>query len=90
MPAAALVLRTDAFRAVGGFDPTSASARTSTSIWRLADAGHRIPLYERQRCSTIHRVGGWGVDAPAVGYGSSAGPLDARHPGGWHQYAARH
>lgn len=42
VPAAALMVRTDAARAVGGFDAALAWGEDVDFVWRLADAGHVV------------------------------------------------
>lgn len=81
VPAAALVCRTAALREVGGFDPTLRYGEDVDLVWRLVAAGHRC----RYEPSVIahHRVrptlGSW--LRQRASYGSSAAPLDERHPG---------
>ena len=81
VPAAAVVCRTDAVRALGGFDETLRFGEDVDLVWRLDDAGHRC-RYEPS--SVVHhapRAGWCGWFRQRVGYGSSAGPLARRHPG---------
>ena len=80
VPAAALVLRTDAHRAVGGFDPDLSVGEDVDLVWRLADAGHRIRYEPTAVLDHPPRRGLGAWMRQRVGYGSSAGPLDARHP----------
>ena len=41
VPAAALVVRTEALRAIGGFDETLRVGEDVDAVWRLIDAGYR-------------------------------------------------
>ena len=80
VPAAAIVCRVDALRAVGGFDESLRSARTSTSCGgSTRPAG--VPLRAGVEVSTpaAGDVGAW--VRQRIGYGSSAAPLARRHPG---------
>lgn len=79
VPAAVIVCRTAAVRAIGGFDESLRFGEDVDLVWRLASAGHRcryepavvvrhrvrasLAAWCRQRCS----------------YGSSAAPLAERH-----------
>ncbi|MGD9998477.1 MAG: mycofactocin biosynthesis glycosyltransferase MftF [Ilumatobacteraceae bacterium] len=81
VPAAVVVCRTAAVRALGGFDAAMRVGEDVDLVWRLAEAGHRC-RYEPMIVAS-HRV------RPAlrswlrqrVAYGSSAAPLATRHPG---------
>jgi mycofactocin system glycosyltransferase len=81
VPAAALLCRTDAVRALGGFAAELRVGEDVDLVWRLADAGHRC-RYEPASV-VAHRArerwAGWWQQR--VGYGSSAAPLARRHPG---------
>jgi mycofactocin glycosyltransferase len=81
VPAAALVVRTDALRAIGGFDETLRTGEDVDMVWRLISAGHRC-RYEP--ASTVrHRprttLSAWARQRLA--YGRSAAALDRKHPG---------
>ncbi len=81
VPAAALVVRTDALRAIGGFDRRLRLGEDVDAVWRLVEAGWRC-RYEP--ASVVHHRprGTWrGLLAQRVAYGSSAAPLAARHDG---------
>lgn len=81
VPAAALVVRVEALRAIGGFDESLRTGEDVDMVWRLTDAGNRcryepasmvrhrprptMPAWVRQR----------------VAYGRSAAALDRKHPG---------
>jgi mycofactocin glycosyltransferase len=81
VPAAALVVRTDALRAIGGFDETLRTGEDVDMVWRLIGAGQRC-RYEP--ASIVHHhprstVAAWARQR--LGYGRSAAALDAKHPG---------
>lgn len=81
VPAAALVVRADALRAIGGFDETLRNGEDVDMVWRLLDAGHRC-RYEP--ASTVHHrprttLSTWARQR--LGYGRSAAALDRKHPG---------
>ena len=81
VPAAAMVVRTDALRAIGGFDETLRTGEDVDMVWRLIGAGHRC-RYE-PTSSVHHRprpaLSGWARQRLA--YGRSAAALDCKHPG---------
>ena len=81
MPAAALLVRTDALRAIGGFDRSLRVGEDVDAVWRLVEAGWRC-RYEP--ASVVHhrpRAIVAGARRQRVGYGSSAAPLARRHRG---------
>ncbi|MET0579242.1 MAG: glycosyltransferase [Ilumatobacteraceae bacterium] len=81
VPGAAIVLRAEAFDAVGGFDELLRFGEDVDLVWRLDEQGWRC-RYEP--ASTV-----WHRPRPALagrmrqhaGYGTSAAPLALRHPG---------
>jgi len=81
VPAAALVVRTDALRGIGGFDETLRTGEDVDAVWRLIDAGHRcryepdVVVHHRPRPTTSAWV------AQRVAYGRSAAALERRHAG---------
>jgi mycofactocin system glycosyltransferase len=81
VPAAAIVCRTEAMRAVHGFDATMRVGEDVDLAWRLAEAGWRC-RYE-PAIEVVHEPrrspAGW--LRQRVHYGSSAAPLALRHPG---------
>jgi mycofactocin glycosyltransferase len=81
VPAATIVCRADAVRAVGGFDAALRYGEDVDLVWRLADAGHRC-RYE-PAVVVLHRPRDtWAAWArQRMGYGRSAAPLARRHPG---------
>jgi mycofactocin system glycosyltransferase len=81
VPAAALVCRTDAIRALGGFDTDLRVGEDVDLVWRLCDAGQRC-RYEPMAVVTHRPRADWaGWWRQRVGYGRSAAPLSRRHRG---------
>lgn len=81
VPAAALVVRGDAFDEIGGFDETLDVGEDVDLLWRLADAGWRC-RYEP--AAVVAHAGRSDVRAllrRRFDYGRSAAVLDARHRG---------
>jgi mycofactocin glycosyltransferase len=81
VPAAALLARTDALRAIGGFDESLRTGEDVDMVWRLTAAGHRC-RYEP--ASIVHHRPRTTVPAWArqrLAYGRSAAALDRTHPG---------
>jgi mycofactocin system glycosyltransferase len=81
VPAAVLVCRVDALRSIGGFDPSLRYGEDVDLTWRLVGAGWRC-RYEpavRARHRTRPSLRAW--VAQRYRYGTSAGPLEQRHPG---------
>ena len=81
VPAAALVVRTDAIRAIGGFSPGMRLGEDVDLVWRLDEAGWTC-RYEPG--VVVHHtvrsdLGAW--VRQRMGYGESATDLAARHPG---------
>jgi mycofactocin glycosyltransferase len=81
VPAAALVVRVDALRAIGGFDEALRTGEDVDMVWRLIAAGHRC-RYEPG--STVHHrprttLLSWARQR--LSYGRSAAALDHKHPG---------
>jgi mycofactocin glycosyltransferase len=81
VPAAAIVARSDAVRAVGGFDERLRFGEDVDLVWRLDQAG-RIVRYE-PAVEVHHRTRSTFVGwlRQRIDYGSSAAPLAVRHPG---------
>src|SRR3954451_16659399 len=81
VPAAALVIRTEALRAIGGFDETLRVGEDVDAVWRLIDAGYRcryepsVVVHHRPRSTLSAWI------RQRVHYGRSAAALDRRHPG---------
>jgi mycofactocin system glycosyltransferase len=82
VPAAAIVVRTDAVRAIGGFDESLRTGEDVDMVWRLIDAGYRC-RYEPAGTVRHHprtTLSQWVRQRMA--YGRSAAALDRKHPGG--------
>jgi mycofactocin system glycosyltransferase len=81
VPGAALVVRMEAFDAVGGFDPTLRFGEDVDLVWRLDEAGWSCRyepasvVWHRPRRTVTERL------RQHAGYGTSAAPLALRHPG---------
>ncbi|MEY4172839.1 MAG: mycofactocin system glycosyltransferase [Actinomycetota bacterium] len=81
VPAAALVCRTAAVRDAGGFDTSMRVGEDVDLVWRLIEAGHRC-RYEPASVVQHEPRHSWGAFVQQrIGYGRSAAPLAARHPG---------
>ena len=81
VPAAAIVVRVDALRGVGGFDKTLRTGEDVDLVWRLIGAGYRC-RYEP--AATVHHhprptLSAW--VGQRMAYGRSAVALDRKHPG---------
>jgi hypothetical protein len=75
------VCRTDAIRALGGFDTDLRVGEDVDLVWRLCDAGQRC-RYEPMAVVTHRPRADWaGWWRQRVGYGRSAAPLSRRHRG---------
>jgi len=80
VPAAMIVVRSEAFDDVGGFDATLRSGEDVDLVWRLDDAGWRcryepvVSVRHRPRATWRER---WNQQ---VVYGLSSAPLALRHP----------
>jgi mycofactocin system glycosyltransferase len=81
VPAAALVVRASALRAIGGFDESLRTGEDVDMVWRLIEAGHRCryepasPVRHRPRAT----LSAWARQR--IAYGRSAAVLERRHPG---------
>ena len=81
VPAAAIVVRTDALRAIGGFDESLRTGEDVDMVWRLIEAGYRC-RYEP--AAVVHHRPRTTLSAWArqrIAYGRSAAALDLKHPG---------
>jgi mycofactocin glycosyltransferase len=81
LPTAAIVVRADVLRAIGGFDLGLRTGEDVDLVWRLVDAGH-IVRYEP--AVVVHHATRPSLTSwlkQRQGYGQSAGPLATRHPG---------
>jgi mycofactocin system glycosyltransferase len=80
VPAAALLARVEALRAVGGFNEELRVGEDVDLVWRLDEAGWACRYEPASTVGHIPRysLGAW--LARRVDYGESAGPLARRHP----------
>ncbi|MGC1513286.1 MAG: mycofactocin biosynthesis glycosyltransferase MftF, partial [Acidimicrobiales bacterium] len=81
VPAAALVVRREAVLAIGGFDETLTTGEDVDFVWRLATGGATVRYEPESRVAHHHRSRLSAMLARRVAYGSSAAPLERRHPG---------
>jgi mycofactocin glycosyltransferase len=81
VPSAALVVKTDAIKNLGGFDESLRFGEDVDLVWRAVEAGHTV-RYEPQ--VIVHhrpRPTLRSFCRQRFSYGSSAGPLETRHRG---------
>jgi mycofactocin glycosyltransferase len=81
VPAAALVVRVDALRAVGGFDESLRTGEDVDMVWRLIAAGHRCRYEPASIVRHRPRATAWAWARQRLAYGRSAAALDRKHPG---------
>jgi mycofactocin system glycosyltransferase len=81
VPAAAIVARVDALRAVGGFDERLRVGEDVDLVWRLDAAGWACRYEPGVEVRHRPRADWRAWLAQRVAYGSSAAPLALRHPG---------
>jgi len=81
VPAAAMVVRSDAFAEAGGFDEGLEVGEDVDLVWRLADAGWRCRYDPSVVVEHAGRSHLGALLRRRVDYGRSAAVLDARHPG---------
>lgn len=79
VPTAALVVRRDALDEVGGFDPALRFGEDVDLVWRLAAAGLTVRYDPAVTATHPVRPDARSWLAQRFAYGSSAGPLAARH-----------
>lgn len=80
VPGAAIVVRTAAFDAVGGFDEGLRFGEDVDFVWRLDDAGWGCRYEPTSRVWHQPRQHVAGRMVQNAGYGTSAAPLAVRHP----------
>lgn len=81
VPSAMIVVRVDALRSVGGFEPSMRVGEDVDLVWRLAAAGYRL-RYEPAATVQHQPRATWTAWAQQrSSYGCSAAPLARRHPG---------
>ena len=81
VPAAAIVVRVDAIREVGGFDPDIRFGEDVDLVWRLDEAGWSCRYEPAVEAHHPPRPTWRAWARQRVDYGSSAAPLSKRHPG---------
>jgi mycofactocin system glycosyltransferase len=81
VPAAAIVCRVDAVRAVGGFDEGLRFGEDVDLVWRLDGAGWRCRYEPASQVSHPARSGWRQWMQQRITYGSSTAPLARRHRG---------
>lgn len=81
VPSAALLARTSAIRAVGGFDETLPVGEDVDLIWRLDHDRGTVRYEPRAQVAHHHRTRPIAWLRRRYDYGTSAGPLARRHPG---------
>jgi mycofactocin system glycosyltransferase len=81
VPATALVVRADAFDAIGGFDRTLRVGEDVDLVWRLVERGWRCRYEPRAVVRHRNRDTVAALARQRFGYGRSAAALDRRHPG---------
>jgi mycofactocin system glycosyltransferase len=81
VPTAALVVRTAALTAVGGFSPDLRVGEDVDLVWRLVDAGWRVRYQPGVTVDHAEPTTWSALVARRFRYGTSAGPLARRHPG---------
>lgn len=81
VPAAAIVCRVDAVRAIGGFDEALRTGEDVDLVWRLGAAGHRCRYEPSSSVWHQPRNSLAALLRQRFGFGRSAAPLATRHPG---------
>ena len=81
VPAAAILCRTDAVRAAGGFDETLRTGEDVDLVWRLRAAGHQCRYEPRSVVLHQPRSSLSALLRQRFSFGCSAAPLATRHLG---------
>jgi mycofactocin system glycosyltransferase len=81
VPAAALVVRADAARAIAGFDDSMHVGEDVDFVWRLHEAGWRLRYEPASIVRHRHRTRVVAWLGRRMAYGESAAPLHRRHTG---------
>lgn len=83
VPTACVLARVDALRAIGGFDESLHVGEDVDLVWRLGEATPSWRVRFEPEAEVVHdtrtRLSAWW--SRRVDYGTSAAPLDRRHPG---------
>ena len=80
VPSAAIICRSSAIRAVGGFDEALQSGEDVDLCWRLIESGARLRYEPIALVAHDHRTELRDWIARKAFYGGSAAPLSVRHP----------
>ena len=80
LPSCNLLLRKEAFRAAGGFNPGMQVGEDVDLTWRLRDAGWKIQYLPQGRVYHAHRSRPWPFMKRRFDYGTSEGRLQQLHP----------
>lgn len=81
VPSAAMLARTDALGALGGFDEEMLVGEDVDLVWRLDEAEWTVRYQPTARVAHRHRTRPLAWARRRFDYGTSAGPLAQRHPG---------
>ena len=81
VPSAALLARTDALREIDGFDEAMPVGEDVDLVWRVDEAEWSVRYVPTATVAHRHRIHWWAWARRRFDYGTSAGPLAARHPG---------
>ena len=81
VPSAALVVRREALRALGGFDERMRFGEDVDLVWRLLDAGWSVRYEPQSQVRHDPRPGVRRWLRQRFEYGTAAAPLAKRHPG---------
>lgn len=81
VPSAALVVRAEVLRELGGFDEAMTVGEDVDLVWRLDEAGWSVRYEPAVAVAHRHRTSPGAWLRRRFDYGTSAGPLAIRHPG---------
>lgn len=81
VPSAVLVVRIDAMRACGGFDPALRTGEDVDLVWRLDEVGGKVRYEPQVEATHEPRPSLAAFVQQRRGYGRSAAPLARRHDG---------
>lgn len=79
VPSAMWLCRTEAIRAIGGFDESMNTGEDVDAVWRLDNAGWRCRYQPEATCLHMPRATWSAMLAQRVGYGRSAAGLATKH-----------
>ncbi len=81
VPSAALLVRMDVFRSLGGFEETLRYGEDVDFVWRANDAGHVCRYEPSVVVGHTPRPTWLALFEQRFRYGTAAAPLESRHPG---------